>query len=224
MKDKTPLNPLMMTIKEWYRFLLEKNVTMRELDEEGRSELIPCKVEMREPNVFWAESYRICRLRGLAPDDKSFLFRLIHTLLPSKERIFHLTSQGSSLCWCNSGETEDYSHLFYGCTKNAEAGESLLRCIQSYDRSLSQEGSLRLELTADDPFLLPSTILLATGLELIWENRKLKKPTSVLLMRAELEMAISIRRRSRVRIIREAANIMQNMINNFFTVVVVVDN
>ena len=96
-----------------------------------------------------------------------------------------------------------------------------MRCIQSYDRSLSQEGSLRLELNADDPFLLPSTILLAMGLELIWENRKQKKPTSVLLMRAELEMAISIRRRSRVRIIREAANIMENMINNFFTIVVV---
>ena len=164
MKDKTPLNPLMMTIKEWYRFLLEKNVTMRELDQAGRSELIPFKVEMREPNVFWAESYRICRLRGLAPDDKSFLFRLIHTLLPSKERIFHLTSQGSSLCWCNSGETEDYSHLFYGCTKNAEAGESLLRCIQSYDRSLSQEGSLRLELTGmilscfPPPYFLPRVL------------------------------------------------------------------
>ena len=125
MKDKTPLNPLMMTIKEWYRFLLEKNVTMRELDQAGRSELIPFKVEMREPNVCWSECYRICRLRGLAPDDISFLFRLIHTLLPSKERLLHLTGQGSSLCWSNSGETEDYSHLFCGCTKNTEAGEFL---------------------------------------------------------------------------------------------------
>ena len=97
-KEKTPLNPLHMTIKEWNKFILEQKVTMREVDDEGRTELIPCKVELREPDVFWGESYRISRLQGLDPEDKSFLLRLIHTLLPSKERIHHLTQQGSSLC------------------------------------------------------------------------------------------------------------------------------
>ena len=75
--------------------------------------------------------------------------------------------------------------------------------------------SLRLELTGDDPFMLASTGILATGLEFIWENRKVKKMTSLFNMRAELEMAVSIRRKSSVRTIRESANIMFNMINNF---------
>ena len=34
-----------MSTKEWYLFLLEKNVTMREIDQEGRTELIPCRME-----------------------------------------------------------------------------------------------------------------------------------------------------------------------------------
>jgi hypothetical protein len=31
-KDNSPLNPLYMTVKEWYKLLLEKNINMREID------------------------------------------------------------------------------------------------------------------------------------------------------------------------------------------------
>ena len=99
----------------------------------------------------------------------------------------------------------------------------MLRCIKSYDVNLSEETSLRLELTAVDPFLLPCAIILATGLGLIWENRKFKKTTSLFNMRTELEMAISIRRKSRFRALREAGNIMSNIVANFFPIVVAVD-
>ena len=96
-KDKTPLNPINMSTKEWYKLLLEQNMTKREVDQEGRLELIPCKVEERHPEVFWSETYRISRLRGLSPGTKSFLFWLVnvHTLLPSKERLHHLSQEVS---------------------------------------------------------------------------------------------------------------------------------
>ena len=77
-KDDTPLNPFNMTIKEWYRFLVENRVTRRDVDDEGRSEMIPCNVEVKFPNVFWSESFRISRLRGLSPAEKSFLIKMIH--------------------------------------------------------------------------------------------------------------------------------------------------
>ena len=141
-------------------------MTMREVDQEGRMELIPCKVEERQPAVFWMESYRISRLYGLSPQCKSFLFRLIHTLLPSRERVHNLTPSTSPLCWCGTGSLEDYQHLFFHCPKNQNAGQSLLRCIQSYDRAASDVRSIRLELVADDPFLLLSATFLGTGLRL----------------------------------------------------------
>ena len=214
-KEKTPLNPVHMSVKEWYKLLLERNVTTREIDEEGRRELIPCKVEERDPTMLWSETYRVTRLKGLSPDSKSFLFKLIHTLLPSKERIHHLNQTTSPQCWCNSGDQETYSHLFYGCSKNQEAGEALLRCVRSYDPNLTEEKSLRMELSADETFLLPTVAILAIGLEFIWENRKVRKTTSLYQMRAELEAAVSIRRRSRSKHVREAGDIMSNMLNNF---------
>ena len=101
---------------------------------------------------------------------------LMHTLLPSK--VNHFTPASSSLCWCNTGAVESYEHLFYECDKNKESGQALLRCIKSYDSSLTVVKSLRLELSADEPFLLACTSLLASGLGLIWENRRFKKSTA----------------------------------------------
>ena len=144
---------------------------------------------------------------------------MIHTLLPSKERLHHLSPHVSPVCWCHAGAEESYLHLFFQCEKNAQAGQTLLRCINSYDRGLTQERALRLELVADDPFLLASTTILAVGLSFIWENRKMKKTTPLYLMRAELEKAISIRRRSRLRRVKETAEIMENILDNFFVAV-----
>ena len=58
-----------MSVKQWYTYLLESKVTMREIDQEGRTEIIPCKVEQRDPAVLWGESYRLSRLRGLSPEN-----------------------------------------------------------------------------------------------------------------------------------------------------------
>ena len=76
--------------------------------------------------------------------------------------------------------------------------------------------SLRVELTSDEPFLLASISILSSGLELIWENRKVKKSTGLYSMRAELESSISIKRRSRLRKVKEASKIMENMVENIF--------
>ena len=75
---------------------------------------------------------------------------------------------------------------------------------------------LRLEVVCDDPFLLPTIVLIATGLQLIWNNRHEKKVTTVWSMRSELEARISLLRKARKKQIREAAKILENMVSNFF--------
>ena len=163
------------------------------------------------------DSYTLSRLSGLSPDNKSFLFKLLHTLLPSsRERIHHLTPAANPLCWCPERVPETYHHLFFMCSENREAAQSLLKCVQGYQKDLTEEMALRLELTAEDPFRLPSAALLAVGLEYIWERRKLKKNTRPYEMRTELELAVTIRRKARSKKILESAEIMNNMIINFF--------
>ena len=76
--------------------------------------------------------------------------------------------------------------------------------------------TLMLQVEADEVFLLATITILTTGLETIWSNRQLKKFTTPHMMRADLECAVSIKRRSRNKTIREAGKIISNVINNFF--------
>ena len=94
------LNPPEMTVSQWYQFLLSRNLTKQVINEVPV--LVPCRIEEKYPQICWADSYRISRLKGLSPQNKSFLFKLIHELLPSKERLNHLNLAPTSLCWCSN--------------------------------------------------------------------------------------------------------------------------
>ena len=74
---------------------------------------------------------------------------------------------------------------------------------------MTAEKSLRLEVQTDEVFTLPNTYIFSNGLLFIWENRKQRKKTTLYMIRAELESAVSIRRRSRLKKVREAGDIMQ---------------
>ena len=215
-RDNSSFNPIHLSVKQWYDILLEKLVTMREIDTDGRRELIPNRVEEMSPNIDWGESYRLARLQGLAPASKSFLFKLLHHLLPVPERVHRLIPANSPLCWCDSGDVETYLHCFFLCEKNRESSTAMLRCAKSYDHDLTAEKCLSLQIRADEVFSLATITILTTGMETIWANRQQKKVTTLFMMRAELECAVSIKRRSRNRMIREAGEIVQNIVNNFF--------
>ena len=107
-------------------------------------------------------------------------------------------------------------HLFYVCNKNREAVEAVLRVGRVYDRTLTMEKSLWMEVQSDETAMLSTVLTLATWLLYKWENRKLRKATTLHMMRAQLEAAVSIKRRSRLKQVREAGQIMQNMPDNFF--------
>ena len=107
-------------------------------------------------------------------------------------------------------------HLFFECSKNKEAGEVLIKVAKVYDANLTAEKILKMEVEAVPPFLLPTIIIIATGLQFIWEQRKQKKSSSPYMIRVELEAAVSISRRSRSKGIRDAGYILENILNNFW--------
>ena len=80
----------------------------------------------------------------------------------------------------------------------------LAKMCKSYDSILSEAKLLRLEIKTDEPFLVATASVVSSGLKLIWESLRIKKRTTIYTMRAELESAISIKRRSRLRRVREA--------------------
>ena len=90
----------------------------------------------------------------------------------------------------------------------------MLRCAKVYAPSVSAASLLLLEVDAQDPFALPTVVIIATGIELIWKNRLKSVVTSEAAMRAELVARAGLFRQTRRRRLREAGAIMANILAN----------
>ena len=97
-----------MSLKEWYRLLLEE-VIMVEV--RNSSEYTPCRVELLHHNTDWESVWRRSRLSGLSSEFSSFLYRILHDLLPTKERQHRISPSTSSVCsLCPSNSVESLVH------------------------------------------------------------------------------------------------------------------
>jgi hypothetical protein len=80
----TALNVATMSESQWYQLLLEDKVTMEVRD--LQRQLIMCRVELGSPSTDWDVTWERVRLKGLGPNLTSFLFKIVHQLLPTQER------------------------------------------------------------------------------------------------------------------------------------------
>ena len=90
-----------MSLKIWYKYLLEVNVTHTE--SEDTSVLVPCRAEQLAPIIDWGRSWWAVCVPGLSPVMRSFLWRLLYEALKSEipditlERIRYLDFQSEDL-------------------------------------------------------------------------------------------------------------------------------
>ena len=215
-KDHSPLNPIQMNLSQWYNYLVEEFVTMEVVDDEGRMQAKRCRVELLYPQNDWQESFNLARVRGLPTDTRSFCFKLLHQLLPFNARLHTFISTTNPLCQlCEQATPDTPEHGFFMCDANQQAGNYITHLIRPYDSNITQQRCLLLNLMTAPTYELMSILILATGLATIWNNRHKKKQTSPFQIRTDLECLISLLRKSRARILREAGSMIENTLNNF---------
>ena len=81
-KDNTPLNITTMTTAQWYRYMVEQELTMQEMDNNSR-EYIKSRAELSCTSNDWEQTWTRSRLKGLGSAATSFLWKLLHQLLPT---------------------------------------------------------------------------------------------------------------------------------------------
>ena len=190
---------------------------MEVVDADGRQAPKKCRVELLNPNNSWSEAYYFSRLKGLSTESRSFNFKLLHQLLPVNERLSQLLPNNRSECsLCQSQQPESPLHALFTCERNQQAAEVLPALTRPYDPSITPEKALMFDLNICDPiYELPTVLVLSTGLNFIWQNRLNRKGTALYQIRAELECLVSLLRRSRRRLLREAGNMINNTLSNF---------
>ena len=197
-KDETPLNVTTMSIKQWSQLLVEDNVTMATLPD-NTMEYIPCKAELVNPSTDWKTSWHLARLRGLGPDHTTFLWKVLHLLLPVKERLHRISINTPPYCQlCNQNEIETMSHTFITCTFNMGAGQALVDALRNTMPNINMEKILHLEFyELDEDMEFPVVWFTAAFLFAIWERRSNATRIRKYEIRAEIEGKVSLLRETR---------------------------
>ena len=121
--NASPLNPSRITVRDIYRFLMDE-VTMT--GDAGRQKLQPLRVERATPSISWDRTWQLSRQKMLGPNLTSFLFKLLHNILPTAERTARILPNQSPQCnKCREEENETLLHAFFQCPGNQRVTESL---------------------------------------------------------------------------------------------------
>ena len=91
------LNLSKLTSGQWYRVFLENSVTM-ETDDHGHSEMKTCRAEESHPEVDWKLSWKLAYLPGLSSEDQTFLWRMLHNILPTQARLHRIFNHKILCC------------------------------------------------------------------------------------------------------------------------------
>ena len=153
------------------------------------------------PNTEWEGCWALARLPGLGPENVSFLFKLLHQILPTQERIARTKPNTSPNCKnpvCLD-TLDDVKHALIHCQANDGVGDLLLQNIRGVVPELQVDSLLRLELNLDADMQLPVVFLISTVLNVVWNLRVRGGRVQKYLVRSEIEAKINLLRETRHR-------------------------
>ena len=200
-----------MTSKQWYKALLDKTVLHEKTDS---GEYIPkkCRAEIRNPNVDWGTTWFLARLKGLESEQVSFLWKMLHNILPCQSRINRIFTLNDSSCKLCKAPLDDLPHLFE-CSYSSAVCQALLKSVRSICGDATPTKILLLSLNVDRPKQFCVIWLISSTLLHVWELRMSKKSATLIETRAMLEAKINLLRKSRR--LYDEATLIEELLMNF---------
>lgn len=110
-------DPITMTTKDWYIYFLSKDQT-----ENNTGNKVMCKIEEKYPLWNWGMIWKRVIIKGITNDKKSFIWRLIHDLIPTHDRCAKVNQHLSPNCTnCDTEKVDSILlHTFTDCSYTVE--------------------------------------------------------------------------------------------------------
>ena len=172
---------------------------MIEQEEHSQTWISKCsRIERLYPEVDWGRSWEYMNMRGLGSEKMTFIFRMLHNLLPVNIRLFRMNLSATPTCQlCKHGHVEDIPHAVLECTFNSAINDWIVAVLYDIDTSLLDHpvtslnlSTFNLPISHDGKF--PVIWFIAAVLMIVWKSRCEKKPITIPKLRslllAELEL------------------------------------
>ena len=173
---------------------------MMNAEENSYAEYMPCKAELEAPTNNWEGSWRLVRLPGLTPEMKTFLWKLLHNILPTQDRLLRMKKSKSPLGHCQQCQAEvveNLEHALITCQYNQNVGNLLLYGVSVIVPNITSDQMLRLEFDVEASKELPLVLMIGHTLESIWRCRMKKIQIQPFLIRSDLEARANLLRETR---------------------------
>ena len=177
-----------MTTRQWYFYLLEKDV-LKTTGEDGSTENVLSKIERKHPEYDWNEVWVKMRLPFLPSNVVSFIWKLIHNILTTEERLNSTLGNISERCryGCEDLRAANQIHCFFNCTLTYSLGQWLLQVVRRYG-PLTESDILKLNVPNNHALIW----VIASTLYYCWNKRVMKKSADPLSFLAQLDSELKV--------------------------------
>ena len=159
-----------LSLKDWYKRILEREVTHNSNGDNLESSLIESRMEFIYPHIDHRNSWSVLRINGLSPSLRSELYMVKNDLHPSQERLHRFKKARNSNCLrCN--QCDNHGH-FLTCPDLRSIWSPLYTALQISMPHISAEKLANLDLPTDNFAIFPVVWLLASISQYIWGCKK----------------------------------------------------
>ena len=167
-------DPSILSIKEWSCLLTKDDLTLTPTDVNSIPQLIPIRPEVKHPEINWKSTWQRSRAPGIPSDLSSFLFKILHNLLPTQERQAKLGEAKDDKCnLCLDMARDDLFHSLVECGLIRNNSEYLIGLTGRLIPGIDSKEALYLNFQPMSPQIeLAASLCLATGFLSIWNSRQ----------------------------------------------------
>ena len=167
-------------------------------DENNQQKLILAKVELFAPETNWERSWRRSRLSCIGSSGCSFIWKVLHNILPCEKRLSRILQNYTSLCKiCSVPVEANLVHCFFECEATRDVRTWSADCIFTLDASSTWQRILRLNFECDQKDEVAAVWIIAHTFQYMWSVRTNGKVVNMALTRTHLEKKMTLLRETR---------------------------
>ena len=150
------------TTKTWQERVTKRFITHNRDPQTGICTLIPTKQEDLNSDTDWDNIWQNMRCKGLTPSQTSYLFKMVHNLLPHNSKLLQFGLKDNDTCnFCTQSDSR--SHL-WRCTQAAGLGSIVKQILEehaAHNHEVPWDELCRLEVDLHQQYTLQAMVLIA---------------------------------------------------------------